>query len=551
MLREILKNWTKGEWLSLAIISLILIILTWWPYYYLSQHVPRGFVYNASTFINPGDNTVYYSYIRQGIEDGWLVKNFYTSESTLAVLHPFWTGLGKIAKIFSLIPQTIFHLARTVLIPIFIFFVYWLISYFLREKKDRLISLLIFSLGAGLGWLYVLAKPFFWFDNAWHNVPFDVFIPDAFPFTSMVISPHFILSWLLLLITLVFGFLALRHNNYVYTLTAAIVGAILILLHPFHAPTILFVLGAYWLFMTYQKKTFFWSGTWQLALIFLATLPSIGYYFYLYQADWVTSIKTNQNFLPSPKPFITFLSFGTAVILAILSFFWSKRKNHYLPNFNFLVIWALLNTILIYLPFLWQRRLAEGWWFPLAIMVGFFIAQLDNLAKNQIKDWSIKRWFVWLPLALILFISNLNFLGLNYFYIKYQSNYFFYYPQEFKQIAAWLEKNTRADEIIFTNYDLFFRTAPALISRRQYIGHLVETVYVHSKYMEMKWFFQNNLHDEKKQEFLQQTGINYIIFYEQTPEMNIFQPQTKEYLQPVFISGDYVIYQVNLAYDKR
>ena len=372
MLKEIIRFWTKNEWLGLGLMILVLLILTWLPYIYLSSQTPAGFIYNTSTFINPGDNTVYFSYIRQGAEGGWLVDNMHTSEKTLPVLHPFWTLLGKISNIFSLTPPTAFHLARSILIPIFIFFSYLFISYFLTSHVIRQVALWFFGLGSGLGWLFVLAKPFFWFDNAWHNVPFDFFIPDAFPFTSMVISPHFILSWLLLIVALNFGFLALKYNNYFYTFISALTSGVLLLLHPFYIPSVFSILGVYWLFLSIRQRTFFWSGTGKILLIFLASLPSLGYYIYLYFFDPVTHIKTIQNFLPSPKIFITFLSFGVSFILATIGYFWSRRKE-LIQNFDFLFIWLWLNALLIYSPFLWQRRLAEGWFFPIAILTSWLV----------------------------------------------------------------------------------------------------------------------------------------------------------------------------------
>lgn len=545
MLKEIIRTWTKNEWLGLGVVILVLLILTWLPYIYLASKTPAGFVYNSSTFVNPGDNTVYFSYIRQGTAGGWLVDNMYTSEKTLPVLHPFWTALGKIGNIFSFTPPTIFHLARTILIPIFIFFTYLFISYFLINRVMRQIALSFFSMGAGWGWLFVLAKPFFWFDNAWHNVPFDFFIPDAFPFTSMVISPHFILSWLLLIIALNFGFFALKYNNYFYTFISALTSGILLLLHPFYIPSIFSILGVYWLFLSIKERTFFWSGTGKIFLIFLAALPSVGYYIYLYFFDPVTHIKTLQNFLPSPKIFITFLSFGVTFILTLFSFWrYQQSKEREAKDFDWLLIWSVVTAGLLYTPFLWQRRLAEGWFFPLSILFTYLVARVDKYFSTQTKDWSIKRWFVWVPLILVFILSNLNFLGLNFFYIQKQSYAYYYYPQEFIAVADWLEQQTDKDKIIFTNYDMWFRTAPALVTRRQYLGHLVETVDSHKKYLEMKWFFQNNNHDDKKYKFLQQTGIDYLVYYQAAPDFNIFQPQAKDYLQPVFSQNNIAIYRV-------
>lgn len=549
MLKEIIKNWRAKEKWWLLLISIALIIITSIPYFYLYANTPAGYVYNWATYINPGDNFVYYSYINQAIDGDWLLNNLYTGELTTSTLRPFWLILGKVGALLSLSVPFVFHFFRLLLIPVLVFFSYLFISYFIKSIKQRLLASALFLLAAGQGWLYILLNPYFWLNNKWANIPFDFFVADAFPFSAMLSSPHFTASWLVFLIVISFGFFSLQQKKIFYAVIAGLAGCFLLLFQPFFVPTIFILLGGWWIYRTFIKKTIWWYGTFNLSLILLLVSPAIIYYFYLYFFDWVTVVKTTQNYLPSPKLGVSIVSFGFLWLLSMFGVYWwhqQGNEDQRLGSIRFLAGWSVLGWVLIYLPFLWQRRLVVGWHFPLIILSSFFFITVDSKLASKYKNWQIKKYFLWLPIALILVLSNLNILGNNFFYYSQGNNFLYYYPKELNLVADWLYENSGESDVILSNDEGTLVALPGLVNRKVFVGHLVETVYVDSKIDRLTWFFSSNDQDDKKKEFLKYKSIDYII-YDESAELfgKEFLPQEKKYLTHVYRSGRYSVYKIN------
>jgi len=550
MLREIIKNWQLREKWWLILISVVLIILTTIPYFYLYANTPTGYIYDWATYINPGDNFVYYSYINQASEGNWLLDNLYTGEVTVATLRPFWLILGKTAALFNFSAPFIFHAFRLLLIPALVFFSYLFISYFIKSIKQRLLASALFLLAAGQGWLYILLNPYFWLNNKWANVPFDFFMADAFPFSAMLTSPHFTASWSIFLIVIFFGWLSLQYKQVSYAITAGLAGWFLLLFQPFFIPTIFVLLCGWWIYRTIVKKTICWYGTFNLSLIVLLVSPAIIYYFYLYFFDWVTVVKTAQNYLLSPKLGVSAVSFGLLWLLSMFGVYWWRQQSSLgkrLDNIKFLAGWAILGWVLIYLPFLWQRRLAVGWHFPLIILSSFFFIIINSKLASKYRNWDIKKYFLWVPVAVILVLSNFNILANNFFYYARGNYSLYYYPQELGVVTDWLNANSRSSDLMLSNDEITLMALPGLVNRKVFVGHLVETVYADSKIGRLSWFFGSNDQDDKKVDFLKSRSIDYLIFDDEAEIFGKeFEPKGKRYLLEVYEVGRYNIYKVNL-----
>lgn len=547
MLKEIIKNWQAKEKRWLVAVSLVLIVLTTLPYFYLYLKTPFGYVYDWASYINAGDNFVYYSYINQASEGAWLLDNLYTSEQTMATLRPFWVILGKASAWFNFSVFFSYHFFRLLLIPLLVLISYLFISYFVKLVNQRIMASALFLLASGQGWFYILVKPFFWVGGKSSDIPFDFIMAASFPFSAMFVSPHFIAAWIFLLLTLVFGFWSLQRRNFFYYLLAGLSGCYLILFQPFFIPTVFILLGGWWVYRCWQVKTIFWYGTGQLILAGMIMSPAVFYYFFLYFYDWTTTIKTVQNTLNSPNLLISMTTFGLTWLLAVAGYLIWRRQDKDNPDQRWLLWWAIVFWVLIYLPFLWQQRLVSGWWFALAILTSYFFIWINRVLRQKFKHWQIKQHFLWVPVGLILVLSNLNVLMTNIFYKQHGFDFLFYYPQSLEQAAVWLEKNTEPSAVFLSNNEGTLMALPGFINRKVFIGHLVETVYVKSKINLLTWFFGSNNQDDSKVSFLRYKDIDYIIFNEGERIFgNKFKPDEKEYLTLVYETGGYYVYKVNL-----
>ena len=537
-----INTWRRAEWWGIFIIVIFLIVFTTLPYVLLFLNMPPGQMYGWTTFLNPGDNYVYYSYIDQIKSGSFLINNLYTNEITKPTLQFFWLLLGLVARIFQADPVIIFHVFRLLLIPVFVFSVYACLQVFISHWRQRLLALAIFFFTSGLGWLYVLLKPLFWIHNEWQNVPFDILSTDAFPFLSVLASPHFMFSWLCLIYALTYSYVAFQKLNTRAAFFAGLFSLLLFLMHPFFIPLVYVIVGFYAVVQYFtNKKNKLKILKNYLILIFLP-LPAVGYYVYLFFFDWVTQIRTMQNLLISPKLSITLLSFGVIIVLAFFGAYSQQKKSEQKQLLLFLSIWATAVLVMLYVPFLWQRRFVEGWYFPLVVLASYGIWFLKERTIFK-KSFSFK-YIIFVLISILLVFSNLMVLFLNQNFYKQKIFRLYYVSDDFLQITNFVKDNTGRDAIFLLNDEIGFMTFPYFGKRKEYVGHIVESVYVHNKTQRLQWFFGTEGLAQTKYDFLLAEGIDYIIFNSQIDDLNLFIPASANYLKLVFTKGNYSLYQV-------
>lgn len=537
-----ISTWRRAEWWSFLIIVIGLIILTTLPYVLLFLHTPAGQMYGWTTFLNPGDNYVYYSYIDQVKSGSFLVNNLYTNEITKPTLQLFWLGVGLVARMFQADPVIIFHVFRLLLIPVFVFGMNACMQIFIPNWRQRILALAIFFFTSGLGWLYVLFKPLFWIHNEWQNVPFDILSTDAFPFLSVLASPHFMFSWVLLVYALTYSYLAFQKFNTRDAFFGGLFSLLLFFIHPFFIPLVYLIISLYVVLQYFiNKKNKLKILKNYLILVFLP-LPAVGYYIYLFFFDWVTQIRTIQNLLISPKPSITLLSFGIMIFFAILGARDQNKKSEQKQSLFFLCFWIGVVMVMLYVPFLWQRRFVEGWYFPLVILASYGVWFLKENAIFK-KSFFFK-YIIFVFISVLLVLSNLMVLFLNQNFYTQKIFRLYYVPDDFLQITNYVKDNTGQDAIFLLNDEIGFMTFPYFGNRKEYVGHIVESVYVHNKTQRLQWFFGTAGSAQTKYDFLLAEGIDYIIYNSEVDNFNIYKPEISNNLQLNFTSGNYSLYQV-------
>jgi hypothetical protein len=536
------ENFNLKERWSFFIIVITLIVLTTLPYILLFLHTPVGQMYGWTTFLNPGDNYVYYSYINQVKSGNFLVNNLYTNEITNPTLQLFWLGLGLVGRIFSADPVIIFHIFRLLLIPVFVFGINACLQTFISGWRQRILALAIFFFTSGLGWLYVLFKPLFWINNEWQNVPFDILSTDAFPFLSVLASPHLMFSWLCLIYGLTYSYLAFQKFNTRDAFFAGLFSLLLFLMHPFFIPLVYAIVGLYAVSQYFTNKKNKLKILKNYLILFFLPLPAVGYYVYLFFFDWATQIRMIQNLLISPKPSVMLLSFGTIISLAIFGAYEQHKKSEQKQSLFFLGLWIGVVMVMLYVPFLWQRRFVEGWYFPLVILASYGVWFLKDRAIFK-KSFSFK-YIIFVFISVLLIFSNLLVLFLNQNFYTQKIFRLYYVPDDFLQITNYVKDNTGQDAIFLLNDEIGFMTFPYFGKRKEYVGHIVESVYVHNKTQRLRWFFGTAGSTQTKYDFLLAEGIDYIIYNSEIDNLNIFSVANASYLQLVFTKGSYGLYQV-------
>jgi len=543
MLKGIIGSLSRQEKIYLVVLSLVLIGLTLIPYARLLQQTPATWTYAYTTYLNAADNHVYYSLINQSAAGAWLLDNSFTSEKTLPSVRPVWLTIGKIARVLNLSAQTAFHLVRIVLIPVAVFLFYYLFGFFISSQRQRLLASGIFFLTSGQGWMWFLNKPNFWRTEHWSNIPFEFFMPDAFPFSSLLISPHFIVSWILLVGTIVCGYKALvGSRRCLYG--SLIMGVFVFFVHPFFLVLPFCIWLTFWLCRTLLEKRVWMKGAVTYVWLMLSVIPAGLYYLYTFYNDPTMPVKIVQNTLPTPDMSTVLFSWGLPVAAALGGYVLMRNfKDVGCDNQYFLVIWLVIGGLLLFAPVPWQRRLVVGWYFPLTILMTYFIRGIyERLRRATAYHYMVTVW-LFTPILLFFVLSNTLFIGLNDFFTVNRKPSSFYYAPGLTATVSWLTEHTSEEDILLTNGPAFYQL-PGLIHRKVYFAHLVETVYSHSKFNEVSWFFTGDDDSMKRYDFLQSRHIRYIVYNTNAIGFISFQPKTKKYLRLAFESDGYQTYQV-------
>lgn len=561
-------NISKKEWHFVFLLTFVAIIITTLPYLYAYISAPKGKIYNGMHMLTPGDIYVYFSYLEQTAQGNYLFKNLFTSEITIPVFNIFWLAVGLFGKLFNLNHITTFQFARILLIPICIISLYFLISYFFNSKSIRKIALLFTIFSSGFGAWAALLLPAYVKNTTLFYWPMDLWTPEHNLFLTLYHSPHLIASLTLIILIFLLFLKAVKENKYKYSILAGICGALLMQFHPFHLPTIVLVPVFYvlikWMpeFIRRRKESLVciikkWQDLRHLSVFYILTAPAVFYYIWLTNFDWTTSLKTFQNHCYTPRFFVVLISYGGLLLFGAIGFFMSLKylinKKYQKSNIEnlisddnllFLLVWAVVQFALIFMPFRFQRRLTEGLQIPLV-----FLTIIGLLyAKEKLKHYSLDKIFFNKIAATIIFI--LVFTSSNIFVLKIDMEYFtkknnlFYFTKQQMESYEFLKNEVQGNDVILSNI-VNGNAIPGVAGRKVYFGHVnVETLYYDSKLAYMNWFFKNNTNDEKKINFLKENNIKYIYYSEFEKKLENFNPADKNYLTPIYLNDFAVIYKV-------
>jgi len=530
----------KEEWRLIIIISLVLILITVLPFLFGYLKTPPGKESLGIHAIAPGDIFVYYSYIEQIKQGHYFLGDLFTAELQPAhIFNWVWLWVGLIARTFNLGVALSFHLCRLLCIPFLVFSAYLLIKVFIADWFWRRLSLILLFFGAGVGawsvpFLRSVTSPL----DPVYRWPLDLWAAESNVFLSIFQSPHFILSWCFLFLTFYFllrGFWSSKMGSF---LAAGITGLVLFNFHPYHAPTIYLVSGVYLVAMFIYERKIEWQKIIGYVLFLLISGISVFYHYFLIRFDHVIGARAIQNFTPTPPLLYVILGFGFLFIFSLLAFWLIlKRKIKLDKKILFLVVWFLCGLALVYLPFNFQSRLAEGWQLPLTILTIYFFIYLKDHGWFQ----SIFNLPVILAFFLLLFFGfsplfNLT-RDLKYYWDQDPA---FYVDKDNLAAIDWLKNKVEPGQ---TTLPLSNRSSfvPAFAGRSIYFGHYHETIDATRKAFNLIWFAKND-DATAARKFLVREKIDYV-FVDRGAIKNSERFRQWDFLSLVYENSDELIYR--------
>ncbi|NIM05746.1 MAG: hypothetical protein GTO55_05880, partial [Armatimonadetes bacterium] len=389
-------------------VALVIIALTCLPYLFGWAITPPGFRYSGY-LSNPDDHNVYFSYMRQA-HDGSLVfvDQFTTEPQRPWFFHVFFLSLGLFSRISGLSLIVTYQLSRIIWGVLLLLALYVFGAHFLEGLRARRFFLLLIALSSGLGWLYLLImQPT---GNQPHPPDFGpgLVMPELITFLTLLLHPLFSFSVFLLVSTLLLLMLAMERRSLGLSLCAGVTGMLLANVHsydsiPLAITILLYLVGR----VVVQRRL----GLWEIApalILGVMMLPPLLYQFHLYRDLPVFRLKAEVATL-SPPLLQYLLAMGLPFVFFIAGAKIALQRVRKQPDLLLPMAWFVALLISAYLPFSFQRKMAEGMQIPVCLLGALFLS--ERVLNSEKLHSTILQGATAAAILLFCFPSNGFFLG--------------------------------------------------------------------------------------------------------------------------------------------
>jgi hypothetical protein len=532
---------TEKEKKFIWLVSLIMIVVTTLPVIY--GYLIAGPLYYSGLHLWFLDGNVYLSYLNQVKDGNFLFVDLFSNEAgNIPIFNPFWLAVGLLGKILNLTAPLTFHLARIILIPIFLFVLYKFIADFLPDfsffRKKLCFLFSIFA--SGLGGYYVLFKGL---DIQNNNFPLDIWVPESVNFQIIFDTPHFIASITLLILILYYFFKAVDKGLIKYSIYAGLLSLVFFSFHPYYVMTIYAIPALYILVKFIRNKKIDYNHFLYYCLLVIISLPSVFYYAFLYLTNDFMRIKSAQNACGSSNPIGFFIGFGLTLFFAILIQVYFIIQKELTDKKIFLMIWFWGSILLMYCTVAFERRLSEGFQVPLVILSFMGLVMFYDILRSHWRFFRELKSFEILIVFIFLFcFSNIYIYAYSFRFIDLrQENVFL--KSSTVEALDWYKTKTSQNNTLLCSFESG-QFIPGLIGRRVYLGHGMETLNFEEKNSQVAYFFQDSANDTWKIDFLKINRIDYIYYSKREQVLGNFDPFAKNYLELVYENEAAAIFRV-------
>jgi hypothetical protein len=441
----------------------VLALVTSLPFLLASQ-VSGGAWCFSGFLIAVDDANTYIAKMLLSSKGDWLFRTPYSLISQRGVLmYVPYILLGKLAAGQALHDQLVgvYHLARVLAIPLFVFANYRFAARYLPGESDRRLATVLATAGAGLDWLLLA----FGGGPGWDAIPLSFISPESFGFLATLTAPHLILARACLLFGLTAYLETEERGQGPWKGALWLLAGFLV--NPLTGATTVILVGAdqlYRLGAAFQTRN--WAKWFEgVRLAVLVALPSVPYVLYLalsYVRDPFLRGWAAQNRLPSPHLGYYLLAYGWLVIPVALGArsIWKGRSG----AGAFPLVWLLLFLALAYAPVGVQRRLVDGMWVAVVVMT---VLGLSTLGNRRRWVWRSAVVCLALPSTLILLVGSVR--------LASQPAEPAFLPADEAAVFMTMAETAQPGQVAFTDFTTG-NALPAWVPVRVPIGHGPESV---------------------------------------------------------------------------
>lgn len=465
-------------------------LLAWWL-------TPPGYVFSG-VLANPIDAFSYLAKIREAAEGAWLLHLPYTAEPHRgALVYPQYVALGKLVAVTGIPSIAAYQGARILGGLLLLGVSYRLLASLIADTTVRRTAFLLLATSGGLTWI----TSFFGY------LATDVTVPESNTFHTIFANGHFSLATALFLAVVWLAFEGFPRFAWRPMALGGLLNTVLTLMQPFLLVTQAAV-GAMWGVLLLMKGTLSRTAVRPTpALLFVIPLPvAVALASQLY-GDPVLSRWTAQNVTISPPPWGYLAGYGLLAPLALAGLLpaWKRPETVGLSRQGalLLITWLGIGALLLYLPVPWQRRLSEGYHFPLCALaaVGLHDAVLPHVgekAKNLTRALTIGVCAIG-----SLFLAGTTVLGASIALEPY------YLSSDDARALEWLQGHASGNDIVLAS-PIVSNLIPAWSDARVYWGHPFETVDAQAKLAQLQRFFRSEMPPHEACVFLQERDISLV-----------------------------------------
>jgi len=474
---------------------------------------------------------------------------FTSEEHEGAFVGGFFLALGWICALTGLPVIWMWHLSRLVFGCVLLLSAYVFIAAFLEDPKQRLVAYLLACLSSGLGWVVLLTGRF-------SILGFDLIdfkMPEAHTFFTILTFPHFSLGATLLLIIFVLILQLRRTRRWRYAVVAGLASLVLAVVHPYNLLIVAATLAIWLLLILYKERRAPVVELAGAAIIGGMALPALVYYLYVFAFNPAFGAWAAQSGSPSPHPLHYLIAYGPLLVLAVPAMIQQAREGD--PDRSLPLIWVVVVAILVYTPLKQQRRMVEGVHIPLSLLAtsslfAYYLPRLEGsrlarrlvtLRRRSYSRHGLRNFAIYLILVLTL-PSNLYILA-SLTATVVQHPYPFFHERAENEAIDWLASETEYRDTLLSAYGTG-SYIPARIDHRVFVGYWAETANFDAKLGIVDRFFRVGTPDSWRVQTLEQYDIAYVYSGPRERMVGAFDPDTADYLTPVFANDVVTIYRV-------
>ncbi len=544
-------KWYLSERRRIFYYAIIVMLISTLPYLlgYFTQG--NGWCFTGFVF-GVEDGNSYIAKMLGGAEGAWLFRTPYTASPQKGVLAflPYLL-LGKLTSPPGQHEQLVvlFHLFRIVAGVLAILATYDFVSLVIKQSTWRWWSLVLITLGGGLGWILIIIGQQNWLGS----MPLEFYSPESFGFLELFGLPHLALGRALLMWGMLFILRPFKQEG-IWDKGGLIAGVLWLLLGLMQPLTVVLAWTVIGVFLTLLivRHLYFISGgqvpdkqtwksyLWRVIISIMISCPIVIYTFLAFNSDAYLKGWTAQNVILSPHPLHYLLAYGLLLPFAIIGIYGVFTKGDI--QGHLLAGWLILFPFLIYIPYNLQRRLAEGVW------VVFVILSVKSVEVWQESRLNIRRTRLFKSAAVLLFPSTML-LFMGGLLAAGQPREPLFLPNDVVKVFLSLRQHADPGAVVLSSFDIG-NALPAWAPFRVVIGHGPESVGLSELSQQVTAFYDHNSPDSERLGLISDLNIRYVFWGPNERSLAIqvnhqsWDPHQAYYLREINRSGDYTVFEV-------